>query len=94
MGKIEGGVSPPLTPYEVRRKVALRCACTSVSLPFKYTDHSPGCTAYSTMHRETANVADPVLLPLSVEVPKTYAKNTTSVHGFSDLCYNVTVASG
>ena len=63
-------------------------------LPLKHTDRSPGCTAYSTMHRETANVADPVLLPLSVEAPAAYAKNTTSVHGFSDLCYNVAVASG
>jgi len=57
-------------------------------------DCGPGCTAYSTTHRETANVADPVLLPRSIKAAAAYAKNTTSVHGFSDLCYNVTVASG
>ena len=30
MGKIEGGVSPPLTLYEIRRKAVLRRAGTSV----------------------------------------------------------------
>ena len=62
--------------------------------PLNCMDSSPGCIAYSTMHGETANVADPVLLSPSVKVPTAYAKNTTAVHGFSDLCYNVTVAGG
>lgn len=57
MGKIEGDVSPPLTPYEIRRKAVLRRACTFVLSALKHTERSPGCTAYSTMYRETANVA-------------------------------------
>ncbi len=31
---------------------------------------------------------------LFVKAASPYAKNTTAVHGFCDLCYNVSVASG
>ncbi len=62
--------------------------------PHNHKDRSAGCTAYSTMYRETANVADSVLLPLPIEAVTAYAKNTTAVHSFCDLCYNVPVASG
>ncbi len=74
--------------------MVLRCECASVRSALNYMDHSFGCTAYSTMHSETANVADPVLFLLSVKAATAYAKNTTAVHGFCDLCYNVSVASG